>query len=161
MKNKTNLHAGPQKTSTFEHRSVSQSSTTGQQGSLVVLLVQGDTAARNILANQLRQECCTVFESGTGIEALEIAELKKPDLIFLDVRLPDADGFDTICALKEQPASSAIPIIAIGSPGLRHEKNRCLTAGATAWVFKPTSGNELWDLTRTLLQRNGRPEKSF
>lgn len=162
MKNKTNSQGAPETASTFDRRSLSQSSTKGRERSPLILLVQGDVTVRQTLANQLRQQSCTVLEASTGVEALEIAELKQPDLILLDVRLPDADGFDTICELKDQPTSSRIPIIAMGSPGLRHEKNRCLTAGATAWAFKPASAQELHELIQSHLPlQNGGSKKSF
>lgn len=109
----------------------------------LLLLADGDIAHRQSIASQLRQRQFIVIETGTGVDAVEAAAQKHPDLIFISVRLPDSDGVDTIHQLKAEPGTAGIPIVALGSLALRHERNRCQAAGAVDWIAKPTTAGEM------------------
>jgi CheY-like chemotaxis protein len=109
----------------------------------VLLLADDDRTCRQALAAGLRQRDFIVHEAASGIEAIDAAELKQPDLILLDTRMPDTDGADAVAELKANPATTRIPIIALGSLGLRGDQERCLAVGAVGCLTKPLGVREV------------------
>ena len=86
-----------------------------------------------------------------GEEALKRARLGKPDLIVLDLHMPDMDG-DVVCRLlKGDPDTSAIPIIMLSSGQKEEDRKRCLDAGCQAYLTKPVKKRNFPALSRNSL----------
>ena len=85
-----------------------------------ILVVEDNAATRELLVTFLEGDGHTVIEAGTGLEALTVAAAATPDLILLDLRLPDAHGFDLAQRLREELPMAAIPILAITGYPLDH-----------------------------------------
>jgi two-component system response regulator len=117
----------------------------------VLLLADADAVNRERLAASLRRGGFVVHLTGSGVETLESAEADPPDMILLDTRLPDTDGLQAIQELKTNPATAPIPILALTSPRLRHERDRCLAAGALRVLVKPIGPYELLEAVRAHL----------
>ena len=117
----------------------------------VILLADGDGANRERLASSLRRGGLVVHLVGSGVEALEAAESEQPDLILLDTRLPDTDGLHAIQELKANSATASIPIVALTSSLLRHERDQCLAAGAVRVLIKPVGIGELLEAVQAYL----------
>jgi CheY-like chemotaxis protein len=99
-----------------------------------VLLVDDNRAARYVLSRTLRFEGFDVWEAGDGSEALRLAG-NGPDVIVLDVKLPDINGFEVCRRLKDEPASAGIPVIHMSASYYQEEdRQRGLAAGAIAYV---------------------------
>jgi CheY-like chemotaxis protein len=100
----------------------------------VVLLVDDNRAARYVLSRTLRVEGFDVWEAGDGTEALRRAG-DGPDVILLDVKLPDINGFEVCRRLKDEPGSSQIPVIHMSASYYQEEdRQRGLAAGAIAYI---------------------------
>ncbi len=100
----------------------------------VVLLVDDNKAARYVLSRTFRFEGFEVLEAGDAATALELAR-QGPDIIVLDVKLPDMNGFDVCKRLKADPATSAIPIVHISANYWQEEdRQRGLASGAVAYL---------------------------
>lgn len=117
----------------------------GRNGSTraAILLVDCDRTGRQALAASLRQRDFIVHEAASGVEAIDAAELKRPDIILLDTRMPDTDGADAVTELKSNPATARIPIIALGPLGLRGDREKCRAAGAVDCLTKPLGAREI------------------
>jgi two-component system cell cycle response regulator DivK len=117
----------------------------GRNGSArpVILLADYDRTGRQALAASLRQRDYIVHEAASGIEAIDAAELKQPDLILLDTRMPDTDGADAVSELKANSATARIPVIALGTLGLRGDQEKCRAAGAVDCLTKPLGAREV------------------
>lgn len=102
-----------------------------------VLIADGDRSARHALAATLRREHYVVVEATSGVEMIEVAESRQPNLILLDIRMPDTDGIDAVTELKANTATAHIPVIAVSPVALRAEARRCLEAGAVDCLTKP------------------------
>jgi CheY-like chemotaxis protein len=99
-----------------------------------VLLVDDNRAARYVLSRTLRLEGFEVWEAGDGAEALRLAA-DRPDVIVLDVKLPDVNGFEVCRRLKTAPASTAIPVIQMSASYFQEDdRQRGLAAGAVAYI---------------------------
>ena len=84
-----------------------------------------------------------VAEAATAAECLEIVEPTDPDVVLLDLGLPDADGFSVLTQLKASEQTSWIPVVVLSGRSERREVGRLLLAGAQDYLVKPVLGDEL------------------
>lgn len=112
-----------------------------------VLIVDDEAPIRKFLSISLTASGYEVLEAGSGKEALEMAALKQPDLIILDLGLPDMDGQDVIVKLREW---TAIPILVLSVRSDEKEKVMALDRGANDYVTKPFGIAELMARLRAL-----------
>ena len=85
----------------------------------------------------LRSHGYQVREASTGAAAFEMVENERPDLIVMDIQLPGMDGLEITRKLKEQPATAAIPVIAVTSFAMKGDQEKALAAGCAGYVTKP------------------------
>lgn len=114
-----------------------------------VLVVDDEPPIRKFLRISLTSERFDVFEAATAAEALRVARAKRPDLVILDLGLPDADGVDLIHAIR---ALSEVPIIVLSVRASEQQKVAALDAGASDYVTKPFATGELIARLRALLR---------
>ncbi len=114
-----------------------------------VLVVEDDPGLARALGDNLRLDGHTVESASTGHAALELARSFAPDLIILDLMLPDADGFE----LCERWQQESIPVIILTARGQRQDKLRGLSLGADDYVTKPFDLEELLARVRIVLRR--------
>jgi two-component system KDP operon response regulator KdpE len=117
---------------------------------LSVLLVDDEPAIRRFLRLSFDAEGYKVEEAGDGKAALDILGARTPDLLILDLGLPDLDGFEVIRKLRE--LGSTIPIIVLSSRADEKGKVQALDLGADDYVTKPFGIDELQARIRTALR---------
>ncbi|MEO7131355.1 MAG: response regulator transcription factor, partial [Dermatophilaceae bacterium] len=115
-----------------------------------VLLVEDDARVRRVLRLALEDEGFDVTEAGTGAQGLEAAHSSGPDVVLLDLMLPDIDGF-AVC--RELRKSSNVPVIMVTARTDSHDVVGGLEAGADDYVTKPLVAKELTARIRALLRR--------
>jgi CheY-like chemotaxis protein len=111
----------------------------------LILIVDDEPAVRamvsaSISANGSRYR---VVEADTAAEAISQAQREQPDLVLLDVALPDHDGFWVCNALKTGPSTAHIPIVMLTAMSLRSDRDRALEVGADGYIVKPFSPRAL------------------
>jgi len=104
-----------------------------------VLLVEDNEDNRIIYATALRYAGYNVIEAVTGIEGVDRARTHKPDLILMDISIPDLDGWEATTILKGDAATKHIPIIAVTAHALPGDEERSLNAGCDGYLAKPIS----------------------
>ncbi len=102
-----------------------------------ILVVEDDKDSRFILAAQVRLIGYEPIEAQTGIEAIEKALVEKPGLILMDLAMPGMTGIDAAKALKENPTTSHIPIIAYTAWDGEQWREPALEAGMVRYLVKP------------------------
>jgi DNA-binding response OmpR family regulator len=116
-----------------------------------ILIVEDDRAVARGLEYALSSEGFTVLLAGTGQLALDMARSQNPDLILLDIRLPDISGFDVCRQLRA--AGKRVPILMLTARDEEVDKVLGLELGADDYVVKPFSLRELTSRIRALLRR--------
>lgn len=120
---------------------------------LTVLIVDDEPNIVELVRVTLEDERVRVLEATGGVEALARAEAAEPDLILLDVQLPDLSGLDVCRRLRVQPRFAATPIVMLTAAAQQDDVARGLAAGATQYLTKPFSPVRLLSLVEALLPR--------
>jgi two-component system KDP operon response regulator KdpE len=118
----------------------------------VVVLVEDEKQIRRFVRTALESEGCRVYESATGRQGLTEAATRKPDLVILDLGLPDLDGVEFIRDLR---GWSSLPVIVLSARADETDKIAALDAGADDYLTKPFGVGELLARVRAALRRHG------
>ena len=116
-----------------------------------ILVVDDDAQILKQLEKQLRDKGFEVTTALNGKEALKKIEKETPDLITLDVMMPEMDGYETCYHLKENPQTSKIPVIMVTSRGKMKTKLASFSFGADFYIAKPFEIDELLGLVKKAL----------
>ena len=125
---------------------------TGIQGSAPqILIVDDDRNHCSMLTNLLQEIGCRTLEATDGKQGLQVAIEHNPDVILLDLAMPNMDGFELMVHLQANPQTCSIPIIVSSASVFESNRQRSLEAGATAFLPKPLQIEELLNRLRSLL----------
>ena len=108
-----------------------------------VLLVEDSEAVRHAFGLLLRDGGYDVMEAGTGREALDSAKASVPDIVLLDLGLPDMKGIAVARELKSDPRTQDISIIALTGRALDADRTACEEAGCAVYLTKPVDSSYL------------------
>ncbi len=125
-----------------------------EKSSLRILIVDDERPIRRFLVSAL-DGSYSVFEAETGMEALQKVAVNRPDLIIMDLGLPDLDGVEVTRRLREW---TQVPIIVVSVRDREDDKISALDAGADDYLTKPFSAAELMARMRAALRHNARLE---
>jgi len=117
-----------------------------------ILLVDDEEPNLNLLARLLSGDQYTLHTAGNGKDAIEMAKRINPDLVLLDVVMPELDGVETCRILKNTKETSKIPVIMLTAHPEKDVKLRCLKAGANDFLGKPVDNVELQLRVSNLLE---------
>jgi two-component system, OmpR family, response regulator RegX3 len=121
-------------------------------GRRTILMVEDETSITEPLAEALDREGFDTRVAGTAADALTAAEEHMPDLVLLDVMLPDGSGYDVCRSLRER---SKVPIIMLTARGEETDRIVGLELGADDYIVKPFSAREVAARIRAVLRRAG------
>lgn len=123
-----------------------------RESDTTILVVDDNEALRYAIVRALRSGGYQVIEAGTGAEALQLAS-QSPDLITLDIKLPDIDGYEVCRRLRARPDTNHIPILHISASFVASEhKVKALEGGADAYLAEPITKDELLATVKALLR---------
>ncbi len=121
--------------------------------SSTILIIEDNANIRGFIHTTLEIEGYRVLETGSMLEGLEVTRQEQPDLILLDLSLPDGTGWDFLEALREQPAAHDTQIVVLTASADHGMAERVIAAGATAFLTKPIAVGELVAQVRQALER--------
>jgi signal transduction histidine kinase/ActR/RegA family two-component response regulator len=116
-----------------------------------VLVIDDDPATRDLLERGLSANDLSVVTAENGEDGLLLAQALRPDIIILDVVLPDKDGWEVLAALKSDPELMGIPAIMLT---IVDERGKGLALGATEYLIKPVDSDHIIKLIHSYLSRN-------
>jgi DNA-binding response OmpR family regulator len=117
----------------------------------LILAVDDERDVTDLVAFQLTRAGCTVLTAGNGRQALASVRERRPDLIILDLMLPDIDGFGICEILRRTPATATIPVVLLTAWATSDARHLGLELGALDYITKPFSSRDLVDRVQRLL----------
>lgn len=123
----------------------------------LILLVDDYQDGREMYADALKFAGFRALEASSGLEALQLAIDRLPDLILMDLSLPGMDGWEVTARLKKDGRTKHIPIIALTAHALQEERDRAEQSGCDGFLAKPCLPDELLSEVRRVLTTFGQP----
>lgn len=102
-----------------------------------ILLVEDEDTLRRVMKDLLEQEGYLVCEARDGVEALEQVDRHNPDIVLLDLNLPNVDGYTVLSQLRSRPQTVGLPVLVLSARGDEDNEVRALRLGATDFLTKP------------------------
>jgi CheY-like chemotaxis protein len=116
-----------------------------------ILIVEDNSDLAQLWAFCLSDAGYEISRAGNSAQGISKALAERPDLIITDLHLPDMNAVDATVILKQDPATSAIPIVVLTAMAFGEWKTKALKAGVAKYLIKPVSPLELTEVIRTLI----------
>ena len=123
-----------------------------------ILIVEDNEMNRDVLSRRLRRQGYEVLIATAGLDGLRQAAHARPDLILMDLGMPDIDGWECTKRLKAGPVTSAIPVIALTAHAMLGDRQKALDAGCDDFDTKPIDFAGLLDKMNRLLSPAAQPD---
>lgn len=119
-----------------------------------ILVVDDEKEIRDLIKEKLTQDKYRVMTASSGTEALIICKTSRPDLILLDIAMPEIDGYETCAKLKQDPKTKDIPVLFLTGKDLEPEgiMERCKNLGVVGYISKLSTLKELLEKVREIIQ---------
>jgi two-component system cell cycle response regulator DivK len=118
-----------------------------------ILLVEDNEMNRDMLSRRLERKGYQIVMAVDGGEGVAMATSEKPDLILMDMSLPVLNGWDATRQIKADPATQAIPVIALTAHAMATDREKALEAGCEDYDTKPIELPRLLEKIETLLKK--------
>jgi CheY-like chemotaxis protein len=117
-----------------------------------ILLIEDDEATLHLFGHYLEGEDSELFAAADGREGLDVARARKPDLVILDLMLPEIHGIGVCQALKGDPPTAHIKVLIVSVKGFAADRKQAAEAGADSFLAKPVSRPDFLAEVRRLLK---------
>jgi two-component system, cell cycle response regulator DivK len=114
-------------------------------GNPIILYVEDDPNSRLLIKRILMAEGYVVLEAADSVSTLHILKNTQPDLILMDINLPEVDGYSLTAQIREQLNLRHVPIVALTANVMRGDRERTLAAGCVGYIQKPINVDTLPD----------------
>jgi two-component system, cell cycle response regulator DivK len=118
---------------------------------MIVLVVDDNEKNLRLACAVLGHAGIETLQAATAGEAIAIASARLPDVVLMDIRLPDMDGTQAVRVLKDDSRTAAIPVVALTSFAMKGDRERFLAAGFDAYIEKPIDVRAFPDQVRGVL----------
>jgi two-component system cell cycle response regulator DivK len=120
-----------------------------------ILYIEDNFDNRMLVRRVLEAEGYRVVEAEDGIKGIEWLHLETPDLVLVDINLPEIDGYEITRRLKQLPSMAEVPVIAMTANVMRGDREKTLAAGCDGYIPKPIDIDMLpEDISKFLRKRN-------
>lgn len=121
-----------------------------------ILIVEDSATNRKLVETILLPHGYRLLSATDGEEAIAIATRELPDLILMDLQLPRLSGYEAISALKAQPKTAHIPIVALTAHAMNYEREQALALGCVDYITKPINTRSFPGQVREFLDSKGK-----
>ena len=122
----------------------------------LILIVEDNDKNLKLVRDVLQVKGYDTIEAGTGEDGVRLAGERHPDLILMDIQLPGMSGIDALRVLRANPATAAIPVIAVTASVMQQDRSQITEAGFDGYIAKPLDLKPFLESVRSMLAR-GRP----
>ena len=119
----------------------------------LILIIEDNDKNLKLVRDVLQVKGYATVEAGNAEDGIILARERKPDLVLMDIQLPGMSGIEAIGLLRADPATAAIPVVAVTASVMPQDRNKITEAGFDAYVGKPINLKEFLDTVRNMLER--------
>jgi two-component system cell cycle response regulator DivK len=119
----------------------------------LVLIVEDNEKNLKLVRDVLQVKGYATVEATSAEDGIRIASEQRPDLVLMDIQLPGMNGIDALRVLRADPATAAIPVIAVPASVMQQDRKMITDAGFDAYVGKPINLREFLDAVKRALER--------
>ena len=119
-----------------------------------ILYVEDNSDNRTLVRRILISEDYSLIEATNAFEALEVLKTTRPDLILMDINMPDMDGYTLTTKIKTTPCFEQVPILALTANVMRGDREKTLEAGCDGYIQKPIDIDQLLKEIERFLSRS-------
>lgn len=119
-----------------------------------ILIVEDHGDTREVLEHQLEFLGYEATIAQNGVEAVELAESERPDLIIMDIMMPKMNGLEATYQIRKNPKTRSIPILAATAKAMPGDREQCVIAGFDGYLAKPFTYVELGEAIDGLLNKS-------
>jgi twitching motility two-component system response regulator PilH len=120
-----------------------------------VMIVDDSSALREMIAGLLSNAGMTILEAKDGLEAQQKLQASTPDLVVLDIVMPNMNGYELCRWIKNNPGTQDVPVVICSSKGEEFDRYWGMKQGADAYISKPFRPNEMVETVKQLLRSKG------
>jgi two-component system, cell cycle response regulator DivK len=121
-----------------------------------ILYIEDNEQNMRLIRKILTSAGYRVLEASTGLEGVAVAAREHPQVILMDINLPDIDGLEATARLKASPDLAWIPVIALTANVMHGDRERFIAAGCDGYIPKPITKAEVLDTIRRVLGESSR-----
>jgi two-component system cell cycle response regulator DivK len=120
----------------------------------LILIVEDNDKNLKLVRDVLQVKGYATIEAGNAEDGIVLARERGPDLILMDIQLPGMSGIEAIGVLRAEPATAAIPVVAVTASVMPQDRNKITEAGFDAYIGKPINLKEFLDTVRDMLEKS-------
>ena len=122
-----------------------------------ILIVEDNALNMKLLRDVLEAFGYETITTGEGMEGVALACEQRPDLILMDIQLPDISGYDAVRRLKDHPPTQTIPVVAVTAFAMSGDESKALLSGCDAYVAKPIALRDFIEVVERFIGGAGAP----
>ena len=121
-----------------------------------ILIVEDNEKNMKLVRDILRHNGYETVEATTGEEGVRLASERRPDLVLMDIQLPDIDGIEALRRIRAEPTLDRVPVIAVSASVMPDDQQKIVTSGFEAFVTKPINLKHFLETVKRFVAQ-GRP----
>ena len=122
-----------------------------------ILIVEDNEKNMKLVRDILRHHGHETIEATTGGEGVRLAHERRPDLVLMDIQLPDIDGIAALSEIRTDPSLDAVPVLAVSASVMPDEQQKIVASGFDAYVTKPIALKTFLETVQRFLAGGRRP----
>ena len=116
-----------------------------------ILIVEDNEKNMKLVRDILRHKQYTTLEAVNGLDGVRIARESRPDLVLMDIQLPDIDGIEALRRIREDSLLDRVPVIAVSASVMPDDQQKIVTSGFDAFVTKPINLKQFLETVKRFL----------
>ena len=116
-----------------------------------ILIVEDNEKNMKLVRDILQHKGFATLEAEMGLEGVRLAKEQKPDLILMDIQLPDIDGIEALRLIREDSRLDAIPVLAVSASVMPDDRQKIITSGFDAFISKPINIKQFMETVQRYL----------
>jgi two-component system cell cycle response regulator DivK len=116
-----------------------------------VLIVEDNEKNMKLVRDILRHQGHATLEAVTGTEGVRLALAERPDLVLMDIQLPDIDGIEALARIRADAALDAVPVLAVSASVMPDDQQKIISSGFDAFITKPINLKQFQETVKRFL----------